>query len=139
MPRLIASVLALLLCFGSLSLEAMILRIPAPERAQEPRYLYYYQLLQLALDHTAQKGNYQLVAYPRDVPQSRAFSLLQANELDLIWSMTDQEREAQFLPIRIPLMQGLLGYRVLLIKKEDEARFASMSVAELKQQACYQG
>ena len=36
-------------------------------------------------------------------------------------------------------MQGLLGYRVLLIKKEDEARFARMSLAELKEQACYQG
>ena len=53
--------------------------------------------------------------------------------------MTDLEREANFLPVRIPLMQGLLGYRVILINQQDEARFEHMSVDELKQLPCYQG
>ena len=53
--------------------------------------------------------------------------------------MTDLEREANFLPVRIPLMQGLMGYRVILINKQDEALFARMSVDELKQLPCYQG
>ena len=53
--------------------------------------------------------------------------------------MTDLEREANFLPVRIPLMQGLLGYRVILINQQDEALFARISVDELKQLPCYQG
>ena len=113
----------------------MTIRITAPEGPNDPRHLYYVQLLQLALDHTSQKGSYQLTTYPREVAQSRAFSLINAGEIDL----TDKDREAQFLPIRIPLMQGLMGYRVILINKQDEALFARMSVDELKQLPCYQG
>ena len=121
------------------ALQGMTIRLPAPEGANDSRYPYFTQLLQLALDHTALKGQYQLTTYPREVTQSRVFALINAGELDLVWSMTDLEREKRFLPIRIPLMQGLLGYRVILINRQDEARFARMSVAELKQLACYQG
>lgn len=133
--------LCTLLLLASLcsTLWGMTIRITAPEGPRDPRHPYYVQLLQLALDHTAQKGHYQLTTYPREVAQSRAFSLINAGELDLLWSMTDREREEEFLPIRIPLMQGLMGYRVILINQQDEALFARMSAGDLKQLPCYQG
>lgn len=139
MRRIFCLLCALLLCGMTTAPHAMTIRIPAPEGPNDPRYPYFVQQLQLALDHTALKGRYQLTTYPREVTQSRAFSLINAGEIDLLWSMTDIEREREFLPIRIPLMQGLLGYRVILINKRDEAHFAKMSVEELKQMPCYQG
>lgn len=139
MRRIICLLCALFLCGIATAPHAMTIRITAPEGSNDPRYAYFVQQLQLALDHTPLKGRYQLTTYPREVPQSRAFALINAGELDLLWSMTDIEREQRFLPIRIPLMQGLLGYRVILIKKQDEALFAKMSVDELKQMPCYQG
>ena len=130
-----------LLLLGSITPTswAMTIRLPAPEGANDSRYPYFVQQLRLALDHTQLKGQYQLITYPREVTQSRVFALINAGKIDLVWSMTDLEREANFLPVRIPLMQGLLGYRVILINQQDEALFAHMSVDELKQLPCYQG
>ena len=130
-----------LLLFDAISpaSSAMTIRLPAPEGANDSRYPYFVQQLRLALDHTQLKGQYQLTTYPREVTQSRVFALINAGKIDLVWSMTDLEREANFLPVRIPLMQGLLGYRVILINQQDEALFAHMSVDELKQLPCYQG
>ena len=45
----------------------MTIRITAPEGPNDPRHLYYVQLLQLALDHTSQKWSYHLTTYPREV------------------------------------------------------------------------
>lgn len=130
-----------LLLFDAISpaSSAMTIRLPAPEGANDSRYPYFVQQLRLALDHTQLKGQYQLTTYPREVTQSRVFALINAGKIDLVWSMTDLEREANFLPVRIPLMQGLLGYRVILINQQDEALFAHMSADELKQLPCYQG
>lgn len=55
--------------------------------------------------------------------QARSFRLLAQGELDLAWGMTSIEREAEALPVRIPLMAGLLGYRVLLIRPADQPIF----------------
>ncbi len=52
--------------------------------------------------------------------QARSFRLLAQGQLDLAWGMTSIEREAEALPVRIPLMAGLLGYRVLLIRPADQ-------------------
>ena len=132
--------LAVFLLFGMpTALHGMTIRIPAPEGEHDSRYSYFVQQLQLALDHSPLKGQYRLSTYPREVTQSPAFSLINAGEIDLLWSMSDTKREQQFLPVRIPLTQGLLGYRVILINKRDEQRFASMSVEELRQLPCYQG
>lgn len=37
-------------------------------------------------------------------------------KIDVLWSMTTQEREAQLLPIRIPIDKGLLGWRIPLLR-----------------------
>ena len=139
MRRIFSLLCALLICGMTTVAHGMTIRITAPEGPNDPRYPYFVQQLQQALDHTSLKGNYQLTTYPREVTQSRAFGLINAGKIDLLWSMTNIERERDFLPIRIPLMQGLLGYRVILINKRDEALFAKMSVEELKQMPCHQG
>lgn len=128
-----------LFCGMTTALHGMTIRIPAPEGEHDPRYSYFVQQLQLALDHSPLKGQYRLASYPREVTQSRAFGLMNAGEIDLLWSMTDIKREEQFLPVRIPLTQGLLGYRVILINKRDEQNFARMSAKELRQLPCHQG
>ena len=40
---------------------------------------------------------------------------------------TNQLREKKYLPIRIPIQRGLLGYRVFLIHKDNVALFKSIS------------
>ena len=56
--------------------------------------------------------------------QDRAFAMLRSgHELDIYWSMTSTAREQGVLTVRIPLMKGLLGSRVLIIRKDAAGKF----------------
>lgn len=48
----------------------------------------------------------------------------------LIWVVTNNEREALLRPIRFSFFRGLYGYRLLVIRKEDQARFAKVKTRE---------
>lgn len=86
---------------------------------------YFATLLTLALEASkAENEVIDIVFSERDYSQARWINLLQNDKRDLvIWTMTDKKREQQLRPIRIPLFKGLFGYRVLLIRKGEQARF----------------
>jgi len=93
---------------------------------------YYRDLLRLALEKTvASDGPYNLQDSKVNMRQGRAIKqLINAELLDVIWTMTSIEREKKLLPVRIPLLKGLLGYRVFLIGQDDQARFSKISTIE---------
>lgn len=98
---------------------------------------YQVRLLQLALagqPYTVQAS--QLV-----MRQSRALLELAAGRnIDVLWTVTSRQREQSLLPIRIPLDMGLIGWRLLLIRKADAARFAAIrSADQLKTLRAVQG
>lgn len=134
-----------LLCLGlpwcsGVRAGELVVSYPPPELQNDTRHPYFLALLRLALDHTlADDGPYRLQPLTNVAQQGRAFRLLGAKQLDVMWSMTSREREQAYLPIRIPLMKGLLGYRVILINRDDRAIFETMDEKELKEITCYQG
>lgn len=73
--------------------------------------------------------------------QNRAIQeLAKGNKVDVYWTMTSIEREEKLLPVRIPLLKRLFGYRIFLIREEDRKKFANInSVEELKQLVAGQG
>jgi hypothetical protein len=58
-----------------------------------------------------------------------------------MWTMTDRERESSgALPVRIPIDRGLMGWRVLLVRRADLPAWARLrGLAELKQRVAGQG
>jgi ABC-type amino acid transport substrate-binding protein len=95
------------------------------------RYEYRVQLLKLALDKASgPEDTYQLQAYPTSVTQARGLALLAANEIDVVFLATNKAREEKYLPIRIPILRGILGYRVFLIHKDSKERFARIKSFE---------
>jgi membrane-bound lytic murein transglycosylase MltF len=60
--------------------------------------------------------------------------------IDIVCFMTSAEREAAFLPIRIPVDKGLIGWRLLLISKV-KARYAEgwTNIEQLKRLRAGQG
>jgi hypothetical protein len=46
--------------------------------------------------------------------------------IDVMWTMSSLQREQDLLPVRIPLDMGLIGWRLLLIRKSDAERFAAI-------------
>jgi hypothetical protein len=78
-------------------------------------------VLEMALENTREShGSFTLQAIGTRVLQGRAMDSLAKNELvDIVWTMTSHDREARLLPIRIPLLKGLLGYRIFIIRKRS--------------------
>ncbi|WP_241687757.1 transporter substrate-binding domain-containing protein [Janthinobacterium sp. 17J80-10] len=103
-----------------------------------PIYDYRWKLLELVLGRTADMGApQQLVPYPEDVTQNRAMLLLQAGAIDVIALGTNAEREAMAQPIRIDILRGIVGYRVLVIRAADQARIARMDADTLRRQLSF--
>ena len=68
-------------------------------------------------------GSYELIAAP-DLSEGRAIeSLIDNTIVNFISFSTNIEREKQLLPIMLPLNDGLLGYRICVIRKETQKKF----------------
>lgn len=92
---------------------------------QDTGYEYPIHLLDLALRKSGVA--YTLHALATPMLQGRALKQLAAgDELNIVWSMTSVEREAELLPIRIPIDKGLLGWRVFLVHQNQSKRFAGV-------------
>ena len=84
---------------------------------------YPIQLLSLALDQTG--VNYQLKPSENILSKGKSIDRLQDNrEINIVWGMTNPQREKDLLPIRIPVFKGLIGWRLLLIRQDMAERFA---------------
>ncbi len=110
--------------------------------AKDQRHKYFVKLLNLALSKTNNKSNaVQLQANSIPMQQGRAIlELALERDIDVVWTVTSQEREKKLLPIRIPLIKGLLGYRVAIIRAADKNKFAEVtSIKNLRKFTAGQG
>ena len=83
---------------------------------------YPIQVLALALEQTGVK--YQLNPSENILSKGKALVRLQDNrEINIVWGMTNPQREKDLLPIRIPIFKGLIGWRLLLIRQDMAGRF----------------
>lgn len=120
-----------LLMSAALNANPMLYRYHIPESAQDHRYDYHWALLKLALEQTSEQyGDYQLEPAPLVMSESRQFQALGGPLLSVMISPADIENEKRFLPVRIPLDKGLIGYRVLLVRKERQAEFSRINNLE---------
>ena len=100
---------------GALLAKEQTVRLNAASGAKAD---YVINLLQLAFSHVDTR--YRIKKDLTASTQSRISEEVQAGNLDLMWVSTRQSYEEDFLPIRIPLLKGLLGYRILLIRANEQ-------------------
>ena len=115
---------------------------PAPEQADEVRFHDLLDLLRAALKITVpQFGPFTLSPSRNGMNEARSLIELGKGErVNVAWSSTSVAKEEEFLPIRIPLRKGLLGYRVALIAKEKQALIDTIqSTSDLKKITIGQG
>jgi hypothetical protein len=102
---------------------------PRPLSESDLRTAYPVQLLSLALEQTG--VNYRLIPSDKILVQGKALKELAANrEINVLWSVTNPQREEQLLPIRIPIFKGLIGWRLLLIRDDMSERFKYIQESE---------
>lgn len=67
--------------------------------------------------------NFQLKSISQNLSGSRQISELKNGALSVAAFGTSQSLEDDLLPIRIPILKGLLGHRIFIIKKSAQAKF----------------
>lgn len=131
-----ALVAALLLASIANTARGDIGRIPNPGKSGSIQNQYLSDLLALVLAKTSnQAGPTELRSYPRYVSLERALFLLKTQSgLDVVWTGVNQQRLTSLQAIPIQLVKELNEFRILLIREEDQARFARIqSLADLRQ------
>ncbi|MCC1496117.1 transporter substrate-binding domain-containing protein [Alcanivorax sp. 1008] len=120
----------LMLLATPLSAEVVI-RHFSGEPADDAGNDYFLAVLALALEKTADQGAWRLEPAAQAIPRNEALQRLSNNDgIDIVWSATSIEREKQNRAIRIPLMKGLTGYRLLIIRGEDQPWFRRMQTID---------
>jgi ABC-type amino acid transport substrate-binding protein len=128
---LIRAVMASALCLIATGVPASPrLRViyPRPETPFDSRSGYPLAVLRLALEHL--HVNFVLTPSAIVLTQARTLKLLESDQVVTVgWSVATAERDWELRTISIPIDRGLIGWRVLLIRRGDEKRFSSIRTA----------
>ncbi|BFI95187.1 MAG: transporter substrate-binding domain-containing protein [Rhodanobacter sp.] len=101
---------------------------PRPETPYDARTGYPVAVLRLALEHLHVPFSMKQSAVV--LPQARTLELLKDNQVVTVgWSVATTERDKQLLAVRVPIDRGLIGWRVLLIRRGNEKRFENLRTA----------
>lgn len=102
---------------------------PRHQAHDDPQQAYVTALLQLALQRSGQA--YALRRSSLPMVQARAMHEIATGtgSVDVVWAATSRAREAQLLPVRIPIDRGLIGWRVALIHARQPQLLRGMRVS----------
>ena len=90
-------------------------------QSDHPLDAYAINALKVALKQLDEP--FELEAYPEQLTADRALDRLRSGAIDVFWQATSKEKEQEYHPIRFPIMKGLLGLRVCIIHRDNQARF----------------
>ncbi|RCU45519.1 diguanylate cyclase [Corallincola holothuriorum] len=98
----------------------------------------FLDILKLALSKSAPGTKYQALSEP--VNQARGMEMIDAGKMSVMWAGTTPDFEKRMAPVRIPVLKGLLGHRIFIIRGNDQARFSAIkNLADLKRLTAGQG
>ena len=141
LKKAVIAAVALCSCTAASMVEAATWTItyPRPIDDSDARAQYPIALLKLALDKTG--VNYELRPSDRILLTGKAMRQLRENrEVNVVWSMTDSQREKELTPIRIPIAKGLIGLRVFVINENKKTKFDDvLSLTDLRKLIPIQG
>lgn len=90
--------------------------------------VYAKGLLKLALSKVPTQ--YEWDESIPNTTETRIVQMLEDGQMDIVWYATTEELERRLQPIRIPMYRGLLGYRVLMIKRGTQHEFNHIKTLE---------
>lgn len=100
--------------------------------------LYAKGVLRLILSKLPEK--YEWDESTPSSSEARVTQMLVDNQLDIVWYATTRDFESRMLPIRIPIYKGLFGYRIMMIKRGTQHKFAGINtLSDLKRLSIAQG
>ncbi len=98
------------------------------------------EMLKLALTKAGSENELKFLSSDGFTSVPRIIESLRSGDFDVVWTASSQEIESQITPVRIPLFMGLLGYRLMLVHKDNRDLFRNVTTLdELRQFTLGQG
>jgi hypothetical protein len=103
-----------------------------PEAPGDHRYDYHWRVLRTALEKTVkQYGPYRMEAAAFMTEDRQVFELKnETGRLTVLIRGDTLEYDQEFEAVWIPIDKGLLGYRVFLIRREEQSQFTPATTLE---------
>jgi hypothetical protein len=95
----------------------------------DSRYEYDWAVLRVAMEKTVPRfGPFELTQSTHAMSSQRITQelLMPDGRINVIARATSPEMEKNFLPVRLPIDRGLLGYRMFLVREADLPQFAAV-------------
>jgi len=97
----------------------------------DQRLFYAYGVLEKALDVTVESdGPYTISYADRKMQRNRVLVELAEGVVNVHLAATRLEWEEETIPVRIPVLKGILGYRLLVVRRDDLERFKDIQDLE---------
>lgn len=112
--------------------EEMVYLYHPPESPLDVRYDYHWNVLKAVLQTTEKKYGPFIMKASLFMTEDRQVRELakRENKLSVMIRETSIEFEKKFIPVRIPIDRNLIGYRVLLITKNNKDLFKNINTLE---------
>ena len=97
----------------------------SPESSNDKRYDYVWEIMRTSLEKTKTKYGSYVMKPAKFMNEKRQEFELQNNSQNITVMYLDltPEREKKLIPIKIPVDKNLVGYRIFLIRKQDQSKF----------------
>jgi hypothetical protein len=77
------------------------------------------------------KADVLISRYPRWIPGVRAFQIMAKHQgIDIVWGSATKERFDSYLPVKVPIYKGLIGWRLALVTQAKQQIFANVKTLD---------
>ncbi len=110
--------------------EKVTLKYPdINEERNQASTRYFLSLLNLALTKAGLDCSPEPVPLPY-ISENRSVRNLQSGTYTIHWLNSNIDRESGLVPVHVPLFKGLIGWRLLFIREEDQPQFSEIQTAK---------
>lgn len=130
------------LCFlFSTSLQAKSITILDSPYVEDATHQYFVDLLRFVINKSQPEFEPVdlLILKEKNITHEITLHFIREGLIDLSWAGTSIELEKELLPVKIPLLQGLLGNRIFIIHKNKFSKFQNITKEELQNLVACQG
>ncbi len=114
-------VVLIMLVLGGLQAFALDLHIPGDSPVRQG---YYLSLLRQALSDEGVEVRWRSLPA---MSNERLQNMLENGDIEVYWFLRSAERDRRFLRVDVPLTDGMIGRRILMVRHEDREMFRNVT------------
>ncbi len=129
--RFVFAILLFLCIFASFKVEGKHLELSIPVLSDAPQqHLFFHELLRTALENDGHSVTFNEVT----LAQFKAIQQLKSGGIAIFWMLDTKQRNDEFICLETGLTNGLIGKRVLLIRRSEQELFKQIkNIKDLQQ------